>query len=340
MGHSAETGPRPKPKTIDQLLLAMPAPELYIPKARILNFVTAEAQRGEEIDVYNITAPFSYDGERYIAGRTEKHDDEASSQTRFYKHNQEDDTWVQDETMPVLGLQDPFVTRLNDKWIVGGVKTHPRNDGSGQLNWETHIYATDDLHRIDSDTKPTLVGPSHMKDIRLLQLQNGKILIATRPHGEKGGLGKAGLVTVGDISEINAGMLQDAPIIEGLFADQHNEWGGINELYELDDGTIGALGHIARFDSRRHREYYAMTCRLDPENLCVQDEKIIASSDYWPGHRFKRPDLEKVHFPGGMIINGELAMIYGGVGDASPGEVQDYPSPFWPAVPTRSLYNP
>ncbi len=334
MGNFIETHPRQTQKTIDQLLESMPPPELHVPNARILNFVTAEASTDEDLAVYNITAPFLYGDEHYIAGRTERRQGEARSQIRFYKRDQEDGTWIQDVSMPVLGLEDPFVTRLNDKWVVGGVKL--RKDESGEPSYETHMYVVDDLKAIDPDTEPTIVGPIGMKDIRLLQLESGKILVATRPQGDKGGKGKMGVITVDDISEINAEMLQDAPIIEGLFADEHNEWGGANELYELDDGTIGVLGHIARFDENKNREYYAMTWRLDPQNITVWDEKIVASSDFWPGHRYKSPDLEKVHFPGGMIIKGELAWLYGGVGDASPGEAQELSNPFWPSVPTRT----
>ncbi|OGL25377.1 hypothetical protein A3A68_00205 [Candidatus Saccharibacteria bacterium RIFCSPLOWO2_01_FULL_48_13] len=311
----------------------MPSAELFTEKARLLTFQTTGAKSNDELDVYNITAPFSLGTEHYIAGRTEKHDDGASSQTRFYRHNQDNNTWVQDETMPVLGLEDPFVTRIDNKWVIGGVKARPKDDDSGEKNYITHIYVVENPKSIDPATEPTIIGPPGMKDIRVLQLQNSNILVATRPQGKKGGLGKMGAAVVGKISELERGVLQDAPIIEGLFSDEEEEWGGANELYELDDGTIGVLGHIARFDSDHNREYYAMTCRLDFEELTVWDEKIIASSDFWPRHKYKRPDLEKVLFPGGMIIKDRLAELYGGVGDACPAEAQDIPNPFWPALP-------
>ena len=41
-----------------------------------------------------------------------------------------------------------------------------------------------------------LTGPPKMKDIRFLQLLDGRILVLTRPQGERGGRGRIGFCVV------------------------------------------------------------------------------------------------------------------------------------------------
>ena len=74
----------------------------------------------ENEDVYNITAPFLFEGKRYLAGRVEKRTEEWSRVVFFMEENEK---WIADNSIPSLPLQDPFVTQVNGEFIVGGVTT-------------------------------------------------------------------------------------------------------------------------------------------------------------------------------------------------------------------------
>ena len=73
----------------------------------------------ENEDVYNITAPFLFEGKRYLAGRVEKRTEEWSRVVFFMEENEK---WIADNSIPPLPLQDPFVTQVNGEFIVGGVE--------------------------------------------------------------------------------------------------------------------------------------------------------------------------------------------------------------------------
>ena len=308
------------PKTIDELLCARNWYEKQTPGELIL-LNTAEGH-----DVYNITAPFDYEGEPVIAGRTEERTDEVRTLTRFFR--QHNDTWIHDESLPSLSLQDPFVTTIAEQWIVGGVKVFPVDDAPSEVDrWETHIYRGSDLRSLGL----FVVGPNKMKDIRLVELEAG-VGVFTRPQGKKGGRGKIGFTTVPRLEDITAQLLQDAAIIPGLSTD--DEWGGVNEAHALEDGRIGVVGHIARYAVGR--EYYPMTFIFDPLTHRVSRQQIIASRDCFPATETKKPDTENVLFSGGMKILGRLATWYGGISDTGAGMLAEIPNPFMPDFQTST----
>lgn len=99
-------------KTCDELLLEFQAKDKRDNSSKIK---FAEKEK----DVYNISAPFA-DGEQvYIAGRVESRDSEQSNVV-FFK--QEGDVWVPETGVEPLELQDPFITRIGGKLIIGGVQ--------------------------------------------------------------------------------------------------------------------------------------------------------------------------------------------------------------------------
>lgn len=135
-------------------------------------------------DIYNITAPFLADGKTWIAGRVEARDSEYSRIGFFEEHDGE---WVEAER-EALNLQDPFVTRISGKLILGGVEVFDDEERPGYLNYRTVFYRGDGIY----DLSRFAVGPDRMKDIRLCELEDGRILVFTRPQGERGGRGKIG----------------------------------------------------------------------------------------------------------------------------------------------------
>jgi hypothetical protein len=314
------------PKTIDELLQKRARLDsLYRERGELLTFRTPEGH-----DVYNITAPFEYEGRLLIAGRTEARFDETQTLTRFFRCDSIQNTWVHDDSLPSLSLQDPFVMKAQGYWLVGGVKVFAESsDPSKVAGWETHIYAGKDLDNLELLT----VGPYKMKDIRLVEQSNKEIAVFTRPQGEIGGLGKIGYVAVKQLEDINAKVLQGAPLIPELFSDEQNEWGGVNEAHVLEDGRIGVVGHIARYvketDSDNSlREYYPMTFIFDPTTHTVSNQQIIASRNNFPATESKKFDTQEVLFSGGIRILGKLATWYGGVSDTHAGKLANIPNPF------------
>jgi hypothetical protein len=271
-------------------------------------------------DVYNITAPFLDDGETVVAGRVESRDSEQSEIVFFVRGGTGD--WVPMRDTPVLTLQDPFYTRINGELILGGVETFPHPHREGHLGWRTVFYRGADLRRLNR----FFVGPDFMKDLRLVQLTDGRIGVFTRPQGVKGGRGKIGYTTADALDELSLELVAEAPLLEGQFLDE--EWGGCNEIHLLSNGLLGVLGHIARFDEHDNRHYYPMVFVFDPRNRAFTDMRIIAErSDFIAGPA-KRPDLVDVVFSGGLVRKGDgTADLYAGISDAEAHKIT-IPDPF------------
>ncbi|GIO87443.1 hypothetical protein J25TS5_43750 [Paenibacillus faecis] len=259
-------------------------------------------------DVYNITAPFEDEGEQVVAGRVESRDSEQSEVLFF---TEKEGVWVPRRDRPVLNMQDPFVSKIGDEVVVGGVQTFPDPVHQDRLLWRTVLYRGRCLREL----RHFFVGPDGMKDIRLVELKNGEIGVFTRPQGAKGGRGKIGFFRVSSLEELRVDLILDAPLLEEQFAD--GEWGGVNEARMLSNGLVGVLGHIARFDEEGNRHYYPMVFAFDPESGKYSDIELIAvRANFEPGPA-KREDLKDVVFSGGLVrFEDGNAALYAGISDA------------------------
>lgn len=259
-------------------------------------------------DVYNIAAPFQDDGETIIAGRVESRDSEHSDIVFFTERG---GIWLPLEGAPVLRLQDPFHATIGGLHVLGGVEIFPHPERPGMLMWRTVLYRG----RRIAELERFFEGPDGMKDIRLVELNDGSVGVFTRPQGEKGGRGKIGFIRISSLDELTVQAIEDAPLLEAHFDDE--EWGGANEAHLLTGGLVGVLGHIARFDEQGNRHYYPIVFVYHPETGGRTPLKIIAErADFAPGPS-KRPDLEDVVFSGGLIRHGDgTATLYAGIGDA------------------------
>ncbi len=302
----------------------------------------------ESKDIYNTTAPFEYYEKRYLVGRVESPDKETDSQSIFF--TEKDGVWSPVEDIPALDLQDPFVTQINGEPILGGVEIYPREETSentGKLGWVTVFYRGTDPAKIKEFVK----GPEFMKDIRLIELPDGKIGVFTRPgsiqtRSKDGVGGMIGYTEINSFEDLTIENINKAEIIDGLIAE--NEWAGANELYLLENGCIGVLGHIARFNKKgdkEYKEYYVMTFEFDSQTKKVSNKKIIAIRDNFPDGRKKMHEKEKgddflsnIVYPGGMVIEPDgTAELYVGLSDAEAGKIPiEYPfsSPIKNALPS------
>ncbi|MDB5053966.1 MAG: glycosidase [Bacilli bacterium] len=264
----------------------------------------------EDKDVYNITAPFLDEDELVIAGRVESQDSEHSHIMFFVQRNGE---WRVRENAPTFELQDPFFTFIDGELLLGGVEIypHPFPTKENIYGWKTVIYKGAGINKL----KLFFTGPEGMKDIRLVQLQDGQIGVLTRPQGVKGGFGKIGFGRIPSLADLTIEFIDNVSLLEGQFID--TEWGGANEAQLLANGWIGVLGHIGYYDELHNRHYCPLIFVLDPETGAHSDMELIAvRSKFLPG-KAKRPDLVDVVFSGGLVRKSDgTAELYVGVCDA------------------------
>lgn len=274
----------------------------------------------EGLDVYNITAPFQWRGSTCLFGRVEARDVEHSKLVLFCRGA--DGVWAPSDVMPPLdSLQDPCFTEVDGEIILGGVR-FPIQLADGNTGWRMEFYRLTAEGRLDH----LFNGPDKMKDIRLKQLPDGSIAVFTRPQGEIGGRGRIGLTVVPNLSELNAEVIEAAR----LLPPQHSsdEWSGANEIHLLENGKLGVLGHLARFDHNEHRQYFAVVFTVCPATGQAGPLRLIAERRDFPDGPKKRPDLEDVIFSGGLVrgSNGK-AELYVGLSDAAAAKIE-IPDPF------------
>ncbi len=265
-------------------------------------------------DVYNISQPFELDNKVVIAGRVEKRNDWAKSNVVFFENGK--NSWKFVKNSPVLPLEDAFATNFGDEVVIGGVEVYTLNNeySSNEIGYRTVFYKG----RCFKSLEKFACGPDRMKDIRLTRLKNGSIGVCTRPQGEEFGRGVIGSVEIHSLDELTQENILNAKIIKDLF--REDEWGGANELHLLEDGRIGVIGHIACEDENHFKHYYAMSFIYDPFAHSTTPIKIIATRKDFPKGEAKKPELEDVVFPGGMIRHKDgSATLYAGLSDAQAG---------------------
>ena len=87
-------------------------------------------------DVYNVTAPFEWKERSVIAGRVERRSEELSEIVLF---SETDGEWRPIEGAPTFpGLQDPCVTMMDGKVILGGVR-FPVTIGEDRKAWQRSV---------------------------------------------------------------------------------------------------------------------------------------------------------------------------------------------------------
>ena len=285
-----------------------------IRNARRIQFLGVEGY-----DVYNISPAFTCRDVTYIAGRVEKRENELSMVRFFAKTGENTYTAVLPEKT-FHDLQDPFVTKIGGQLVMGGVQIiFDPLDQKRIISWHTCFFKGDSPQSL----RLFAVGPSHMKDIRLGALPDGRVAVFTRPQGKKGGLGRIGYMEFDSLDTVNGEEMLEAKVAHSHFLAQ--EWGGANDVHLLSNGLLGVMGHIARRDADG-LHYQAMCFAFDPKTGEHSRLKVVACRRDMSEGPSKRPDLRDVLFTGGIVRHGDgTATLYTGVSDCEAycAEIQD-----------------
>lgn len=298
-----------KPTTMDDLLSTYRKPE---GEYSILEF---DVPAG--IHVYNTSRQFMLDGEAYILGRTEKRDDQFSSKVIPFRFVATSNKWVADSSVSNLSkltagkiVQDPQISHVGGEWVVNciEVQLNDKDDPSAGCVYWTNIFSGE---RLD-DLKLLTKSPETMKCVRLVELENGQVGVFTRPQSpgdpSRGGRGKIGFCVVDRLSDIDATVLHEAPLMYDLFGDE--EWGGVNDVRLMPDGRLLALGHIARFltDSpiEGDREYHSIVFEFDPYKRAIGNVRMVSKVEDMELERLpfeiepKKQYLNRVEYPNAL----------------------------------------
>lgn len=278
--------------------------------ASLLEFANHDLGR----DIYNITAPFQFDGLKLIAGREETRSHPLKSRIGFYA--EDGGIWHKVSHYEYLDveLEDPFITKIDDSLILGAVRVDWRTK---PLDFKTVFYEMESL-----DTMRLLAeGPPQMKDIRLKQLNNGEVLVMTRPqhYGPNGLDRQIGYFKIHHLDELTPERIEhEAVLLSDLYAD--GEWGGANEIHIIDEETVGVLAHKGKQDDFGNLDYKATVFELNHVTGEAQPMRELLSRNDLPPGPTKTEYHRNVVFSGGLERHGNgQATWYGGVSDATAG---------------------
>jgi hypothetical protein len=281
----------------------------------------------EGYDVYNPSIPFTWRSKSYLFGRVERRAEWARSWVRLFENTGKDDWTVVPGSM-IYQLEDPYVCRIGDTLVLGG--THVRYKSGAIDTYYGYFYKGTDINDLYYFT----TGPDHMKDIRLVELADGRIGVFSRPRNADilrrfGSESQIGFVVVDRLEDLTNDVIENAPYIPGMFAE--GEWGGCNQAYLLDSGLIGVIGHKCYNEQGANglklQVYLNVAFVFDPTKHRIVDIKIIGTRPCYPDGPAKIPELVDCAFTSGIVMRPDgKADLYSGIGDTNAGRIViDYP---------------
>lgn len=297
--------------------------EKYVVKeAAILRFYGVEGY-----DVYNCSLPFVWEGKRYIFGRVERRSEWMRSWVRLFEECGKDEWRLVPESM-IYQLEDPYISKVHHELVLGG--THVKVKSSQLDTYYGYFYKGVDINDLYYFT----TGPDYMKDIRLVELADGRIGVFSRPRNEEimkiyGCESMVGFAIIDSLKDLTEEVIDNAPYVEGLFGPE--EWGGCNQAYLLDSGKIGVIGHISylnRMNGSEVSSYMNMSFVMDPNTRKIENYKIIGTRSVYPEGPAKKSNLIDCAFTSGIVMRPDgMADLYSGIGDCQEGRVV-IPYPF------------
>ncbi|WP_432826972.1 DUF1861 family protein [Dactylosporangium sp. CA-092794] len=226
--------------------------------------------------------------------------------------------WEPAAGTPVFpAAEDPFAAWTRDAdgrpRLVFGVVT--LDFGGAVPVAVTRFFAAPDVKSLDPEA--AFLEVPGMKDIRLLQRAQD-VVVCGRPQGGRAGIGRISVAIAGSVEAVTAELISAAHV----FVDQVEPGTklGANELFDLGDGTVGVLGHVAIGEEGSTQRYAAAWWTLDPLRRTATAPVVIATRADFPAAPAKFPAIADVVFPGALehLPDGRLR-LYCGLGDARTG---------------------
>ncbi len=263
-------------------------------------------------DVYNPTGLFKVNGVTYIAARVEKSNvfwQDPGYEPKIIFFSKKNHFWFPAKGTPVLKMmEDPFKTFISGEIVLGGVKVF----GEPKKRKFRTVFLKG---RCMQTLRPFAAGPEMMKDIRLVELLDGRIGVFTRPQGgEKYKRGRIGFIIINNLKELTPENIKKARIIDRDL--KENEWEGVNDAKLLESGEIAVLAHAASINKKKERRYVATSFVFCPKKMRMKNFEVIATRDDLPPAPAKSSNHEKVVFPGEIVEIHHSYRLYTGVGDA------------------------
>lgn len=285
-------------------------------------------------DVYNPSIPFTHNGKQYIFGRVERRNEWARSVVRLFE-NTGKDTWSLVTDAPWYQLEDPYIAVIGNELVMGG--THVRYNAGKIETLYGYFYKGTDV----KDLYYFTTGPDYMKDIRLVALKDGRVGVFSRPRSEEikqkyGCESLIGFTVVDSLADLSSEVIANAPYLENFFQD--GEWGGCNQVYLLESGKLGCIGHKCYLDEEKGQSvYFNIAFVFDPETKEVSEEKIIGTRGSYPEGPAKKPNLQDCAFTSGIVMREDGKVdLYSGIGDCESGRIViDYPFASQGAIVTK-----
>jgi len=226
-------------------------------------------------------------------------------------------------------MEDPFCftakTGRTTHLIFGGVTI--RRQGR-EIIPQTMFFRGTSIETLEREAFAVI---DNMKDIRLLQLPDGRFLLMRRPWGGAYGRGRITLHMLDSLDDLRD-VKHELPILAVLddCADIAN-WVGVNEghLLTARDGTVyvGLLGHMA-FADRNGKHYAACTYTIKLSDILDNTvhklcPRIIATRGCFADGPSKTKGLHDVVFPGHLEhLAGRRYRLWAGLSDARIGTIE------------------
>ena len=291
----------------------------------IYESVTLKFHGADGFDVYNSSIPFTVGGKRYIFGRVERRNEWARSWIMLFESTDNKDEWSRVEDAIPYQLEDPYISFIDGLLVMGG--TYVVKSRSQIKTYNSCFYKGTDVR----DLYYFETGPEYMKDVRLVQLGDGRIGVFSRPRNDEvrekyGSDAVIGFAIIDSLDGLSAEVIENAEVIPDMF--DEGEWGGCNQCYLLENGSIGVIGHRCYKDDGAGTAVYLNTAFVfDPNTHTASDFKIIGTRSCYPDGDAKYPELVDCAFTGGIVMREDgRADLYSGINDVGVGRITiDYP---------------
>nr|CAJ2468550.1 unnamed protein product [Leishmania braziliensis] len=269
-------------------------------------------------DVYNCSVPFFYGGKLHIYGRIEKREIWAASHVRLFEETGKDEFTVVPNGMTWY-LEDPFVSKVKGEVLFGGTRIRKVSDRL--LTYYCDFYRGGIEQGLYFTT-----GPDYMKDIRCVELADGRIGVFSRPKTDV--YTCIGFTIINDLSELTQKAISEAEPLNVLHS---GAWGGVNQAYLLTSGKVGCIAHYS-YNSKDDKDhptsvYLNYSFVLDPETKEAEMECIIGTRCCYPEYPVKAEKLIDCAFSSGIVMRDDgKCDLYSGLGDTCEGRITiDYP---------------